>query len=146
MTLLSPARLVMVAVCAALCASSAARANQLPAVVAIAPTSPAAGAAPGENPAVTARAREWFHRLQTGEIDRSQLTPEMRRGLTADTVATVQARLKAMGTLRGFTYAGFEVRGDNTAYYYHLTFPSTELRFVFVLEKGGKVSGLWLRP
>lgn len=135
MRLLSPARFVMVAVCVALCAS-----------VAIASAASNANTAPGEDPAITARAREWFHRLQTSEIDRSQLTPEMQRGLTADTVAKVQARLKAMGPLRGFSYTGFEIRGDNTAYFYHLAFPSTELHFVFVLEKGGKVSGLWLRP
>jgi CubicO group peptidase (beta-lactamase class C family) len=53
--------------------------------------------APGEDPALTARVREWLGRFERGDIDRAQLAPQMDAFLTPDEVAAVKASFASLG-------------------------------------------------
>ncbi len=118
--------------------------------VADAPTSSPnvmASAAPDASPAVTARAKEWLHRLQTGDIDRSQLDEKMNALLTADTVKLIIGQFGPLGDPQSFTPLGQQpVAGDMTAYVYRVVFKTATLNEVFVLDKDGKIAGIQFPP
>ena len=112
---------------------------------------PAASASPASaqaaDPAIIARAKEWLHRLQTGDIDRSQLTAKMNEALTPDVIKQISAKFGPLGDPQTFAPLGQQsVPGDMTAYVYRVTFKSTTLNEVFVLDKDGKVAGVQLPP
>lgn len=107
-----------------------------PGASASAPASQVAGAA------VAARAKEWLHRLQAGDIDRSQLTDKMSAALTADTIKQISGQLAPLGDPQSFTPLVQQSVGDMTAYVYRVAFKATTLNFEFVLDKDGKVAGL----
>lgn len=122
---------------------------QSPAPASPAP-SPAASAAPAAlptaDPAITARAKDWFKRIQTANFDRSQLAANANAALT-DTVAKgVAAQLGPLGEPTSFEYVDTRKIGDNTAYTYRVAFASTAIYYVFVLDPAGKISGLRLVP
>lgn len=111
--------------------------------------SPAAGApaVPAEDPAVTARAKEWLHRLQTGNIDRLQLTDLVNSGLTPTTIKQLADKFGPLGDPVRFVYEGTQVvAGDNVAYIYGVTFKTGAITYIFVLDKNGKISGLQVPP
>lgn len=121
-------------------------------VSAVEPTpSPSAAASPASGQdagaAVAARAKEWLHRLQTGDIDRSQLTDAMNAALTPDVIKSLSSKFGPLGDPQSFTFAGQQlVQGDMTAYVYRVVFKSTMLTEVFVLDKDGKVAGIQFPP
>jgi len=111
------------------------------------PTASPAPAAAAEDPAITARAKDWLHRLQTGDIDRTQLDAKMNALLTADMARQGASMFGAWGDPVAFTYVGKQtILTDNTAYVYHVTFKAHVCNEIFVLDKDGKISGLRLAP
>jgi len=111
--------------------------------------SPSASAAAVDagDPAVATRAREWLHRLQTGDIDRSQLDAQMQSLFTPATAAAAAAQFRPLGDPTAFSYVTKQiVADDNTAYIYRVVFKSGIYNEVFVLDKAGKISGLQLPP
>jgi len=86
----------------------------------------AAQASPGaddvEDIAVTARAKDALHRVQTGTLDRTQLTDEYNQVLTDDTLADARTQLSPLGEPATFVYEAKVARGDVTAYVYRVTF------------------------
>lgn len=120
-------------------ASSAPAASSVPAAV------PAARATfPPENPAVTARAREWLHRLQTGQIDRTQLTPKLSAFLSDTVVQNAVTHLKPLGEPASFRYLGSRSNGTYTLYAYRATFKTAVYTEIFTLDNAGKIAGLGL--
>ena len=112
-----------------------------------APTSSAAvSPAPTDDKTVAARAREWFGRLQRGDIDRAQLTKEMNDGLPADKVAQLSAALKPLGEPQSFTLIDKTPRGRFTVYRYHLDVTGGALTFSFVLDPAAMIAGLFVTP
>ena len=112
-----------------------------------APTSSAAvSPAPTDDKTVAARAREWFGRLQRGDIDRAQLTKEMNDGLPADQVAHLSATLKTLGEPQSFTLIDKTQRGKFTVYRYHLDVTGGALTFTFVLDPAAMIAGLFVTP
>jgi hypothetical protein len=85
-------------------------------------------------PAIMLRAREWFHRMQTGDIDRTQLTTAVSTEYTDALVKTVATMTGALGDPNGFTYID------------KLDFASSSLYFLFTLDGADKISGLRLSP
>lgn len=100
--------------------------------------------APSSDKAVAARAREWFGRLQRGDIDRTQLTKEMSDGLPADKVAQLSAALKPLGDPRSFTLIDKTQRDTFTVYRYHLDVTGGALTFTFVLDSAAMIAGLFV--
>jgi CubicO group peptidase (beta-lactamase class C family) len=102
--------------------------------------------ASGEDPDITARAREWLGRLQSGNIDRSQLGAQMNAALTPAVLAQVKRQLSAFGTPNAFQYAGKTPRGTYTEYDYRVTFAKGVQKWLFVLGADRKIAGMRLLP
>ncbi len=120
-----------------------------------APSATAPGASPAavppaplatEEPGITARAKDWFSRIQTGNLDRTQLTAQASAAFTDAVVKNVAAQIAPLGAPAAFTFVDKKTIGDNTAYTYKLTFASTALYYIFVLDIAGRISGLRLVP
>jgi hypothetical protein len=107
--------------------------------------SPVPAAAAAADPAITARAKEWLHRLQTGDIDRTQLDAKMDSLLTPAMAKQISSTFGPWGDPVAFTYVGKQtILGDNTAYVFHVAFKANACNEIFVLDKDGKISGLRL--
>jgi hypothetical protein len=107
--------------------------------------SPAPAPAPSADPAITARAKEWLHRIQTGDIDRTQLDSKMDSLLTPTMTKQISSTFGPWGDPVAFTYVGKQtILGDNTAYVFHVVFKANACNEIFVLDKDGKISGLQL--
>jgi hypothetical protein len=114
-----------------------------------APSATASAAAPAQSPYAdpATRAREWLHRMQTGDIDRSQLTDEMNTDLTPGVIKQISDQFGPLGDPQSFTLLGEEsVAGDETAYVYRVVFKTKTVNEVFVLDKAGKVAGIQFPP
>ncbi len=117
----------------------------VPAFAQMQPPSPAPVAT--VDPAITARAKEWLHRLQTGDIDRTQLDAKMNTLLTPAMLKQFSAAFGPWGDPVTFSYVGQQtVLGDNTAYVFHVVFKANACSEIFVLDKGAKISGFRLAP
>jgi len=92
----------------------------------------------------TARATEWLHRLQTGTIDRTQLTPAMNKGLTAAVVEQLENQLGPLGDPVAMKLSETKPPfAGNTSYIFKVDFKNdATVYFIFVLDATGKVSGL----
>ncbi len=106
--------------------------------------SPAATASASATPA--ARAKEWLHRLQTGAIDRTQLTDKMSAVLTDAEVKTLSDKVGPLGDPTDMKLVKTKPYADGTVYIFVVTFPNdTTLTYVFAIETAsGKISGLSL--
>jgi hypothetical protein len=109
---------------------------------------PAAPAAPfvAEDPAVTKRAKEWLHRMQTGDIDRSQLEAQMSAALKDDLVKKTATALAPLGEPQSFVYVNTLTNGDITTAVYRLAFPNGKVLWIFSFDKSGLIAGFYLRP
>jgi hypothetical protein len=114
-----------------------------------APATPEVSAvpAPTVDPGITARAKEWLHRFQTGDIDHSQLSAQVNAALTPDIVKQVSGQLAPLGDPQTFVIQGQQSLGDGAiAYVYHVTFKSSAINEVFELDKDGKIAGIRFQP
>ena len=102
--------------------------------------SPAAGSSPTE-------AKEWFHRAQTGDIDRKQLDAAMNAALTDDLVKQTVTRLAALGPPSSFKYVRTFVGDDGgSTAIYRVALSSGTLLWTFSLDKDGLIGGFYVRP
>jgi len=102
---------------------------------------------PTPNAEMLSRAKTWFHAMQTGEIDRSQLTSKMNAALTDDIVAQGKAKLQPLGEPTGFDEVQNGTKGDATFYVYQVTFKDGDVfDFIIAYVADGKVSGLRFTP
>jgi hypothetical protein len=108
--------------------------------------SPSPSATPSAAPSAYARAKEWLHRVQTGDLDRKQLTDKMNAAITPDSLKTVSAQMAAYGEPVSMVLQGVRTEGDTTFYDYLVTFKGAKLEYFFDVDKDGKISGLGFRP
>ena len=100
-------------------------------------------AAPTTDPAMLARAKNWFAQLQSGKIDRSQLATKANGALTDATVTSAQSILGGLGTPVSFVQQQSGSQGSISYAIYLLTFSSgKKLNFFFAVDSAGKVEGL----
>ncbi len=115
---------------------------------AVAFAAPAPAPTSTTNAAVMVRAKEWFHRIATGDIDRSQLTSLMNSQLTDAMIKQVSAQVAPLGEPTSFVQvqSGREKGADY--FVYAVTFPSGDKwNYLFVYEPStNKVSGLKVTP
>jgi len=102
--------------------------------------------APNEDLSVTARAKEWIQRVQTGRIDRTQLSATMSKALTPELVAGAKAQFGRLGPTRMLTYLGNSVQGGSTVYLYRVDFAQDSLNLILSINAAGKIDGLFFRP
>jgi D-alanyl-D-alanine carboxypeptidase len=108
------------------------------------PAIAAAGRRPvaGENPKITALARQWLRRAQTGTIDRSQLTASFSGSLSPTIVAETKAQLAPLGEPSSFVYRGKTRAGNLTAYEYRLSFKAVTMKLSITIDSRGKIAGI----
>ena len=108
-------------------------------------TAAGVASAAGDDAAIAARARDWFGRLQRRDIDRAQLTPAMKAGLSATTVATVAAQIAPLGAPVTFPFVRTTGTAGVTGYVYRPTFASgVALDYTFAVDRAGKIDGLFV--
>lgn len=100
--------------------------------------------APNENPKIRALAQEWLVRLQTGNVDRTQLTADAAKELTPARARASARKALAIGKPRAFVYEGMVYRGRRFGYSYRLTFAGAVVSFDLLLTESGKIADLEL--
>lgn len=134
---------------AAIFTSALPAASQTPAPAASAAPAPAASAAPAisrvEDPAVTVQAKEILHRVQTGTVDRTQLSDDYNRLLTPDSLLRAGTQLAALGEPTKFAFDGKLTQGTVTAYVYHVTFVDGDLDELLAIDGDHKIVRLLFR-
>jgi uncharacterized protein YuzE len=98
-----------------------------------------------ENPAVTARAKDVLHQLQTNTLDRSQFSNDFNKELTTQELARAGTQLASFGDAQQFTYDSQLTRGAETAYLYHVRLEHGQLDEIIAVDQDGKISGLLFR-
>jgi D-alanyl-D-alanine carboxypeptidase len=106
-----------------------------------APASPA----PGEDPAVTARAKDWWHRLQTGSVDMSLVDARFAQLLTPDLLASIEASLAERGAPTDWIYLGSQNVTGAVIYKYRIRLDGAEHVWSIGLTPDGKISGSLLQ-
>jgi hypothetical protein len=92
-------------------------------------------------------AKEWFHRVQTGDIDHSQLNDAANMSLDADSVKELSAQVAPLGAPVTFVQQQVGSLSGNTAYTYALSFKNgTKISFIMLLDGNGKIAGLSVQP
>ncbi len=118
-----------------------------PAPPPLAPMPAQTAATPSPDPAMLARAKAAFAQLQSGKIDRTQLSPEMNAALTDDKLAAVKGAIGNLGTPVSFEQQRTGTQGDVRYAVYLVTFLNgPRLNFLFGVDPQGKVAGMRLLP
>ncbi len=109
---------------------------------------PVPSSAPSPNAAMMERAKGFFHRIVTGDIDRSELTPQMNDALTNEMIKQVAAQVAPLGEPTSFQQIQSGRQGGSEYYVYVVTFPSGDRwNYLFVYDPvAKKVSGLKISP
>lgn len=106
----------------------------------------ASPASPAASPAATpaARAKEWLGRIQTGNIDRSQLTPALSKSFTAALVGQLSEKIGPLGSPLSMVEVEKHVDAKDRAYVYKVEFANdTTLYFVIAFDvASNRISGL----
>jgi hypothetical protein len=95
---------------------------------------------------VLAQAKAWYGMLQTGKIDRTQLTKDMNDAMTPQKVEAIAQQLKSLGAPSSFTQKDTSVVGAYTVYHYNVAVAGGVLVMTFALDKSGQIAGINLRP
>src|SRR5579863_186643 len=82
----------------------------------------AATAVPTADPAMLARAKNWFAQLQAGKIDRSQIAPTTNAALTDAKVASASQAIAGLGPPTTFELTRAGQQGGVSYALYALTF------------------------
>jgi hypothetical protein len=109
-----------------------------------APPTPTASISP--DAAVMVRAKDWLHRLETGDIDRTQLSPQMSAFLTPDRAKQFAAQIGVLGDPTSFTFVSKQTMGGYTVYTYRAAFKGGVFNETFAIDSAGKIGGLRLSP
>jgi len=144
-------RILLVAGCAALgfalstISARAASATPTPASTASPSPTPTASVSAADQK-VLDRAKTWYGMLQTGKIDRAQLTKDMNDALTPAKVEAISQQLKPLGAPSSFTQKDLSAVGAYTVYHYNVAVSGGTLVMTFALDKSGQIAGINLRP
>lgn len=103
-------------------------------------------AAAGEDPAITARVRDWLNRFETGNIDRSQLDVKMNSLLTPQVVNEVKGQLGALDAPQQLVYLGKKTAAGSTIYTYRAVFSAVTFNLYVGVNAAGKISGFLIGP
>jgi hypothetical protein len=102
--------------------------------------------APSVDQAVSVRAMDWLRRLQTGDLDRTQLTSEFNKVLTADRVKLIVGQLGTLGKLKGYSFVGEGTSHGIRAYQFTVDFAVAKYAYLFEVDQNGHVAGILLTP
>ncbi|MDB5071470.1 MAG: pbpE 3 [Candidatus Eremiobacteraeota bacterium] len=104
--------------------------------------------APGEDAAITQAARAEYGRWRSGNVDMSRYDATMRAALTPATVQQVSSGLSSLGEPTAFLFTSKTALPNNagTAYSYRVVTPNGAVSYVYAVDAGGKIGGIWFKP
>ncbi|MGA9419088.1 MAG: hypothetical protein WBV40_08045 [Candidatus Cybelea sp.] len=94
------------------------------------------------DPRITARAKEWFHRFQGGQIDRSQLDAKMNAELTNTMIEQETARLRQVGAPSSFRFIRTYAINGVIGYDFLLQFGAARIVEMIAFDPDGKIAGI----
>jgi CubicO group peptidase (beta-lactamase class C family) len=92
-----------------------------------------------EDPAVTARLRDWLSRIATGEIDRSQLSASFSSFYTPASAAQDRVAFGALGPPKTIAFRRQTIRNGVTVHFYEVTFAAARMGVDIELDQEGKI-------
>jgi D-alanyl-D-alanine carboxypeptidase len=101
----------------------------------------APAAAAGDDPAITARAKDWWHRLQSGTVDLTDVAPAFAAHLTPAFLAQIQVGLSTAGEPTDWIFLGSQELADATVYRYSIRLDGTPHVWSVGLTADGKIAG-----
>ncbi len=101
---------------------------------------------PVADAAITTRAKDWLHRVQSGDIDRTQLNGQMNAVLTDAAIKGAATQFGPLGSPGNFTLVDMRTVAGSNAYLYRATFATTSLFWLFSVDQSGKIDGLRFLP
>jgi hypothetical protein len=105
----------------------------------------AATSAPADaDAAVTTRAKDWLHQIQTGKIDRTQLSDKLNAVITDSMLANVSGQLAPLGDPTSFTLTSKAAKDNITVYVFKVQWPTVTLSETFSVDQSGKIAGLYI--
>lgn len=94
------------------------------------------------SPKIVAMAQDWFYRVQTGRLDRSQLDVRCNGEITDEVVAQEAAALRPLGKPVGFYYVGATHAQHAVGYYFTITFSAATVVEAIAFDDDGKIGEL----
>lgn len=93
------------------------------------------------------RAKAWFASLQTGKVDRTQMTDEMNKDLSDDQLKTLAAKIGPLGDPTAFEQVQVGSQAGSSVYTYRLAFSNGDhLNFQVAIDGSDKISGFYVLP
>jgi hypothetical protein len=96
------------------------------------------------DPDKAATARAWLERFLHGDLDYSQMTPDLAVSLPSYRIAQLKEDGRLLGEPSGFELSGIDRRMPLTIYHYRVRFKSGFTHFIFTQNDAGKVAGFAL--
>jgi len=110
-------------------------------------TDAASPAPQADDTTAAARAKEWLGRLQKGQLDRTQLTPDLSAGLQDATVQALSKQLSPLGAPQRIVLRTKHQLAGVTTWTFRVSWPDQTLDYTFGVENvTGRISALYLRP
>jgi CubicO group peptidase (beta-lactamase class C family) len=97
--------------------------------------------APMEDPRITAIAKDWFHRLQTGTVDLSNVAPAFAQRLTPDFLTQIRDSLAGTGDPTDWVYLGSQALPGAVYYRYSIRWAGATHTWSVGLTPEGKIAG-----
>jgi hypothetical protein len=94
------------------------------------------------DPTIIVKAKEWFHRFQTGQIDRSQLNAQMNAQLSDAMIAQEAATLRRFGDPSSFEFIRKYAVGGAMGYDFLLRFSAGRIVEMIAVGADGKIAGI----
>jgi hypothetical protein len=91
------------------------------------------------------KAKEWFHRFQSGTIDRSQLNQQINAELTDILIQKYKKELSNFGHPNSFIYVRKRPIGAVMTYEFLLTFANGRIIEYIAFDANGKIAGIDFR-
>ena len=91
-------------------------------------------------------AKSLLSQAQSGQFDRSELTPGMSGQLTQAQAAHFVSTVGQLGKPSTFVLESKQTKGSYTKYTYRVSFAEAAVDEQIVLDDSGKVAGLWFTP
>lgn len=91
---------------------------------------------------IEAKAKEWFYRFKTADIDRPQLDQNVNQELTAAMIVQESKTLSSFGSPTSFKFVRKYVIGDAIGYDFLWEFARGRIVEMIALDGNGKIAGI----
>jgi hypothetical protein len=89
---------------------------------------------------------DWLHRLQTGDIDRTQLALQFNGVLTPERVKLIAQQLRPLGKVKSYAFTGQTTSHGIRGYQFSVEFATAKYLYLFEVDERDQVAGILLTP